>query len=216
MGEPDERENRGGLRAEARFLDGEAPASREHFEEPGGAAQVHTGQHVVLDAQRGKHAGSLKRANDTAPRDRRGSQPAQRCAVVGDAAAGWTEVAGDRIERSRLAGAVGPDHAGDRARAHVERHRLERGHAAAAHGEISNRESQDAPRLRSACNAGTIPRGRKNTSSTSSTPYASICHCHDAAARRVSGSTVKSTAPTSGPASVPLPPATTMMTIVTV
>jgi hypothetical protein len=64
--------------------------------------------------------------------------------------------------------------------------------------------------------AGTMPRGRKNTSTTRTTPYASICHCQAMASRSASGSAVKSSAPTTGPTSVPLPPAMTMMTMVTV
>src|SRR5262249_12873475 len=63
---------------------------------------------------------------------------------------------------------------------------------------------------------GTMPRGRKNTHPTSTRPYASICHCHATASRSASGSTVNSSAPTTGPASVPWPPAITMITIVTV
>src|SRR5262245_43520430 len=183
------------------------------------------GQHVVLDAQRREHASLLERADDAAPRDCRRPQPRQGRTVVGHAPAGGPKIAGDRVECGGLAGAIRTDHARDRAHSHVEGDAFERGHAAEPPGEIPDGEHhargagaagstrRDATR---ALSRGTMPRGRKNTSSTSSTPYASICHCHDVAARSASGNTVKSPAPTRGPASVPLPPATTMMTIVTV
>src|SRR5215510_14175090 len=72
------------------------------------------GQHVVLHAERGEHAGLLERADDAPPRDRGGPEPRQRGAVVRDAAAAGPEIAGDRVEGGGLAGAVGTDDARER------------------------------------------------------------------------------------------------------
>src|SRR5206468_11184041 len=227
VAETDEVDDGSGLRAKRPLLGGEPAPAGEDGEESGRAPQMQPGQHVVLHAQGGEHARLLERADDASTGDRGGPQARQRGAVVRDEPAGGPQIAGDRVERGGLAGAVRADDARDRAGSNLERHALERGHAAEPHGEISDRqhhrrmvgESGSAgawlPAITRA-SQGTMPRGRKKTSSTSSTPYASIYHCHDAAARSASGSTVKSVAPTTGPASVPLPPATTMMTIVTV
>ena len=146
-----------------------------------------------------------------------GRRPRERLAAERHPPAVRPQIAGDDVEGGGLARAVGADQARDRARAHRERHAGQRGDAAERDGEIgtSSATASRAPPRR-VTSAGTMPRGRKKTSSDEQHAVGSICHCQDVASRSASGSTVKSSAPTTGPASVPLPPATTMMTIVTV
>src|SRR5439155_925886 len=83
-------------------------------------------------------------ASATARRDGRGPEPHQRDDDVLDPAAGGAQVARDRVEGRRLAGAVRPDDARDRAGVDVEGHAGERRDAAEADGEVADREGQGA------------------------------------------------------------------------
>src|SRR5215467_9816722 len=101
---------------------------------------MQAGAHVVEDAQRREHARPLKRADDAAARDVARPAPAERVAVPDDAATRRSQVTGDRIERGRLAGAVGADETGDRPALHTKGNSGQRDHAAELHAEIRDVE----------------------------------------------------------------------------
>src|SRR5262249_53121192 len=135
----------------------------QHRPEPGGAAQMQAGAHVVEDAQRREHARSLKRADDAAARDVAWPAPAERRAVPGDTATCRSQITRDRIERGRLAGAVGADEAGDRTALHTKGDSGQSGHAAELDPKIFNAQHVRAALRVAATILGTMPRGRKNT-----------------------------------------------------
>src|SRR5262249_36777908 len=66
------------------------------------------------------------------------------------------------------------------------------------------------------CTVGTMPRGRTNTTRIVRPPYRIHCTAGAANGRTITGRKPKMRPPTTGPASDPLPPVITMITIVTV
>src|SRR5262249_35046970 len=224
--EPHEVEDRPRVPGEAPLLLAHPPALEEGAPEPDAAPQMKPGEHVVEHGEAGKHARLLERADEAAPGDGVGAPAGDADALVADQAGRRPLKAGDHVERRRFTGAVRADQAGDGAGRHLEADVAERGDAAEAHRDAADLDRRrtraplaagDAhrPRQRPA-STGTMPRGMKYSTAIRSAPYKSICQCHGVNARSASGSTVKMTAPTTGPNSVPFPPATTMMTIVTV
>src|SRR4029077_4514600 len=177
--------------------------------------QVQPDEHVVEGAATAEHARLLESAHQAERRDLARLQSAQLLPHEGNVARGRRKVAGDRVERGGLAGAVGTDERQHLAFAHLHAHFGDCGQAAEAHREVFDLKNCSHPRI--FVKAGTMPRGRKYTTSTMSRPY--TIHCASgaiAAARSPSGRRPKISPPTTGPASVPLPPVITMITIVTV
>src|SRR2546427_62727 len=214
------------------FGDHAAPVQHDH-----GVGDPHHHPHVVLDEEDGdalladppdeaadnrllgaRHSGPrLVEQEHARPRPERHGQLHQPLLAVGQGAGDFAPAMreADELDDGRGVGGEAPLLRDEPLPAGEPR--KEAGHAAEPHGEIPDGEHYcRGVREKDELMGGTMPRGMKATSRTRTTPYASICLCHDVAARSASGSAVKSTAPTRGPASVPLPPATTMMTIVTV
>ena len=77
---------------------------------------------VVAHAHLAEHLQGLERAPDAAPVQLERRQPGDVLAVELDAAGVRLDLAKHAVEHRRLARAVGPDHAEDLARHHLERH----------------------------------------------------------------------------------------------
>src|SRR5215813_13054805 len=76
---------------------------------------------VLLHGELGEDVGALGHVADAEPLDLVGRERVDRAAVEADGAASRMEEAEDRLEERRLPSPVGPDHAGDGARLHLER-----------------------------------------------------------------------------------------------
>src|SRR5215510_7377296 len=240
--EADELQDAPGLRLEPALLAGDRGQAEEDRERPLRRAQMKADQDVLEHATPAENARLLERAHKAELGDAVGFQAVQAGATEDDLAYSRREIAGDRIERRRLAGAVGADEGENLPLPHLEAQvvdgeeaaevdrqplddeagvSLRRAGRGGGHGEPF--AAGAAPTARS-CHrshhretAGTMPSGKKVTSSTIATPY--TIHWISgliASARSVSGSSPKISPPTTGPASVPLPPVTTMITMVTV
>src|SRR6185436_15074428 len=176
---------------------------------------VQPDEHVVERAAAAEHARLLEGAHEAEQRDLARLHAFQVLPQEHHFTRGRRKVSGDGVERGGLAGAVGTDEREHLAFAHLHAHVGDGGEAAEPHRQTSYLKNRNHPRI--LVRAGTMPRGRKYTTSTISTPY--TIHCASgaiAAARRPSGRRPKISPPTTGPASVPLPPVITMITIVTV
>jgi hypothetical protein len=168
MGEPHEGDDLLRLGREAGLLLAHRAPRGQHGQHPRRSAEVQPDHHVVRHAHGGEDARLLERADDAAPGDVGRPQAGERCAVVCDPAARRSEIAGDGVERGRLAGAVGPDQARDAPRLHRERHARQRRDAAELDREVLDAEHQ--ARRSQPATVGTMPRGRKNTSAIKMTP----------------------------------------------
>src|SRR5581483_5853836 len=122
-----------------------------------------------------------------------------------DLAGGRREVAGDQVEQRRLAGAVGPDDAGDRALGDREGDLADRRQAAEVLGQVADLEQAHAGFRRRRFSRPFTPPGAIRISSTSSSPVANRWK----SSRRPRITWVMKTsspAPITGPNSVPMPP----------
>src|SRR5262245_54977017 len=185
--------------------------------EPG--AGLRRGEQVVAHAQVREHLELLEgpahaRARD-AHRGERGELQRGRPAGAEPRTPGVAALeAADAVEERRLPGAVRTDQPGDRAAGDVEGDAVERddaliplddaldaedrAHADGARAAVPRRPSQVAS-----------PAGRNSTISSKMTPYSS--ERTSGAIRSSSGSAVNTTAPATGPQSVPDPPRITMI-----
>src|SRR5271163_4044449 len=83
---------------------------------------------VFLDRELREDAPPLGYMGDAAGDDGIGGEAADRSALKADLAGGWAQQAGDRLERRRLARAVGADQRNDFAAAHLQADPAERLH----------------------------------------------------------------------------------------
>src|SRR5215831_8066867 len=215
------------LAGQLRLLSGDRRQAGKYRHRPLARVQVPADRHVIVHGLAGKDAGFLEGSHDAARGDRAGLEPGEARPAIADLAACGFAVAGNGVERRRLAGAVGTDEGEHLALAHLEGDVVDSCEPAEAKRQPFYRErdatgahGMTAVRMRP-CHqrrtAGTMPSGRKCTIKIMSTPY--ITHCISgliAAVRSTSGSNPKIRPPTIGPACVPLPPLITMMTMVTV
>ena len=167
-GEADEGEDRVGVAREPRLLGPDPATPAEDAGERRRAPEVKAGEHVVEGRELREHARPLERADDSAGGDLAGTEPTERRVAVADLAAERTDVAGDRVERRRLPGPVGPDQARDRAGLDPERDARQRRHAAEGDGEVPDDEAHR--RARHAASIGTTPCGRRETVSSRNAP----------------------------------------------
>src|SRR5690606_8911810 len=177
----------------------------------------------VLERGHGREqADVLERAHHAGARDAHVAQAleAQRlsAAIQGEAAGARAVEAGEAVEHGGLAGAVGADDGGDGARVGAKREVVDRGHALEAHAQPLDREQWRAHegarsgRRSVGSRQASRPCGRQTMISTMAAPNASSRNC--ANSRPNSGSSVRNSAASTTPTWLPMPPSTTMATMV--
>src|SRR5436309_1466015 len=211
------------------------------FEKTEPALAMQPDQQIVVNAVVRKYAGALECADQTEISDLMRLQSIERRSTIAHGAMGWIQKAGNDVERRRLAGAVRPDQADDLALANRKVHVRERNETAEMDGHLFHPQCRRgschhacslASRSEKATGAsvsirfrrfanrcasdGTMPRGNTNRMTISTPPYAIHCASGAMIGRRNTGNSPKIMPPTTGPASEPLPPVMTMITIVTV
>src|SRR5207237_465372 len=96
---------------------------------PGDVAAVELAALPGEPPQRGGHARTLERAEETGPGEVARAPAVERLALPRDASVARSQIAGDGVERGGLSRAVRTDEAGERAGLHAKRDSGERDHA---------------------------------------------------------------------------------------
>src|SRR6266851_3004591 len=153
--------------------------------------------------QAGEGPRQLEAARQAAPRALVGRQAVQRLLGEAHAAAFVAQGAADAVHQGRLARAVRPDQAEPLALLYLEVDRLQGDEAAEALAETGDLQQR---RHRFLWNRPTMPWGAAITKATISTPATSTLTADEIDTRRYSCKPPTSTAPTTGPSQLPVPP----------
>src|ERR1700719_1006902 len=166
--------------------------------------------HILGDGHRAKGGGNLKRAGDAAAANFTRRQAGDIAAVEPDGAAIGRQLTVDGVEARRFAGAVGTDQRQELTVADRKAHVVDRANGAEALAQMFDRELRHADRRRavSCTNAPTSPEGNAITK-TRMMPPSSACQ-YSVCCMTKSCRMAKTDAPTIGPASVWMPPSSTM------
>src|SRR5262245_39976729 len=227
-------------------LGGFLPRQGQQRDPQGGPAlAVQPDQHILEHAVVLKDACTLERSDQAEAGDFVRFEAVQQGSAIADLASRGLEESGEDVESGGLAGAIRADQADDLAVANREvqigngdepaemhrhvrdredvlaRSRLERRHCPSPGLELPAQMTPtgrplNVQFLSHRSTAGTIPWGRTKTIRIIKPPYRIHCTAGAANERTITGRKPKISPPTIGPASVPLPPVITMITIVTV
>src|SRR5215470_12458725 len=159
--------------------------------------------HVLGERQPGEWPRQLEAARKSAPRALVRRQPVQDLVGEAHAALFIAQGAADAIDQGRLARAVGPDQAEPLPGPHLEVDAVQRHEAAEA---LADPRDLQQRRHRFLWNRPTMPCGATITKVTSSTPATSTLTAEEMVTRMYSCRPPTSTAPTTGPNQLDVPP----------
>ena len=150
-GEPELVEHLHGTRAHLRLMPPCLRQAQRFGKRAEAGRRLGGGEQVVHHREAREHLELLERATHARPHHIDRPQRGELGGPEGDASAVGALEAADAVEERALAGAIGSDEAGDRAGLHVERHAVERRHAAVALDDAFDAEQRAHGKSRRGC-----------------------------------------------------------------